>query len=272
MSPGIFGGQSGRPSPLPSPGVPGEGVAARISQTSLASKDPLPYYFGRTICRIAATLMFDLKTYGVRNVPRQGGILLVCNHQSYLDPIMFGVQLVRPISFFAKAELFKNPAFGAFLRSLRAFPVRRGEADLGAMKEAIRRAQQGEAVLVFPEGTRSLTGQIKPFEAGIGLLARRAGVPIVPAVIDGTLAAWSKGDKLPRPHPVRVAYGPPMDMAGLKPAEIVRRLRERLQEMQGELRGGLAISPAPPPTPQSSVDQSQSAAQTSRPGAIDPGR
>src|ERR1700688_1742001 len=91
-------------------------------------------YF-QIIARIGTTLMFDLKTYGRENVPKDGGVLLVANHQSYLDPGLVAVHLYRPVSFLAKSELFENPYFGWFIRKLHAFPVRQGDGDVGAVKE-----------------------------------------------------------------------------------------------------------------------------------------
>ena len=205
--------------------------APRIVPTS-----PL-YRFGRMMLRPWADLWFDLKVYGLEHIPPRGGVLVSSNHQSYLDPIVLGVKVTnRPYSFLAKSELFENPFFGWLIRSLNAFPVRQGEGDVGAVKETIRRLQEGHALIVYPEGTRSPTAEIEPLQAGIGLIIRRAGVPVVPAVIDGSFGAWPRGHKVFRPHPVRVMYGPAMDLKDLKAAEIVRRIEAKMREMHAELR------------------------------------
>jgi 1-acyl-sn-glycerol-3-phosphate acyltransferase len=126
------------------------------------------------IARLGTTLMFDLKTYGDENVPKDGGVLLVANHQSYLDPVLVAVHLSRPVSFLAKSELFENPHFGWFIRMLHAFPVRQGEGDIGAVKEIIRRLGEGHALNIYPEGSRTETGEIGRLEKGVALVIRRA--------------------------------------------------------------------------------------------------
>jgi 1-acyl-sn-glycerol-3-phosphate acyltransferase len=188
------------------------------------------------IARVGTTLLFDLKTYGEENVPADGGVLLVANHQSYLDPVLVAVHLKRPVSFLAKSELFENPYFGWFIRMLHAFPVRQGEGDIGAVKEIIRRLGEGYALNIYPEGSRTETGEIAWLEKGVALVIRKAGVPVVPVAIDGSFEAWPKDSKLFHAHPIRVKYGKPMNMNGKKADEIVRELEEQLRNMLRELR------------------------------------
>jgi 1-acyl-sn-glycerol-3-phosphate acyltransferase len=191
----------------------------------------------RTLARIAATLLLDLKVYGVRNVPRDGGLLLVANHQSLLDPILVALPIThRMMSFMAKSQLFENRYFGGFIRALNAFPIRQGAGDVGAMKETIRRLKEGHMLNIFPEGSRTLDGEMGPIEPGAALVIRRAGVPVVPVVIDGTFEAWPKGRKMLRPTRVRMMYGPPMELSHLKPDEITRIIGETLRRMFDELR------------------------------------
>ena len=201
-------------------------------------REPLIYSVGRIFARPWADQWFDLKVYGVKNVPRRGGVLIVSNHQSYLDPILIAVKLPRPLSFLAKSELFANPFFGAFISSFNAFPVRQGAGDVGAVKETIRRLQEGHALNVYPEGTRSPDGEIMAMQPGIGLIAKRAGVPVVPAVLQGSFEAWppKRGHKIFRPHPVRIVFGPPMDLHHLKASQIVDRIGTTLHAMFNDLR------------------------------------
>jgi 1-acyl-sn-glycerol-3-phosphate acyltransferase len=200
-------------------------------------KPTIVYQIGRVICRVTCDRWFDLKVYGARHVPRSGGVLIVSNHQSYLDPVVLAVKLQRPLSFLAKSELFEHPSFSWLIRSLNAYPVRQGEGDVGAVKETIGRLKEGHALNLFPEGTRTPDGTIQPMQAGVGLIVRRAGVPVVPAVIHGSLEAWPKKKKLFHPHPIRVQYGPPMELKDLKASEIVRRIDVTLRRMFDELRG-----------------------------------
>jgi 1-acyl-sn-glycerol-3-phosphate acyltransferase len=190
------------------------------------------------IARVLTTTLFDLKTYHRENVPASGGVLLVANHQSYLDPVLVAVHLKRPVSFMARSSLFGNRYFGAFLRMLHAFPVRRGEGDIGAMKETLRRLEEGHVMNIYPEGTRTLTGDIKPLEKGVALLIRKAKAAVVPVAIDGSFGAWPKGRRLFHSHPIRVLYGKPMELSGLKADEILRRLEAALKSLLADLRSG----------------------------------
>ncbi|MGD0388834.1 MAG: lysophospholipid acyltransferase family protein [Tepidisphaeraceae bacterium] len=188
------------------------------------------------IARVGTTVLFDLKTYGSRNVPKSGGVLLVANHQSYLDPVLVAVHLDRPVSYLAKSELFENPYFAWFIRSLHAFPVRQGEGDVGAVREMIRLLEKGNVLNVFPEGSRTETGEIAPLEKGVALVIRKAGVPVVPVAIDGSFAAWPKDAMIFHPHPVRVRYGKPIDFHGKKGQEIICTLETELRSLMAELR------------------------------------
>lgn len=188
------------------------------------------------IARIFTTLLFDLKVYGMHHVPSHGGVLLVANHESYLDPIVVAVRMRRPVSFFAKARLFENPAFGWLIRSLYAFPVRQGEADIGAVKETIRRLKEGHILNIYPEGARTETGELGPIEPGVALMIRRAGVPVVPVVVRGSFAAWPRGRKYFHPSPIRVLYGPSMDLNHLKAAQITARIDQTFRQLLAELR------------------------------------
>ena len=211
---------------------------ASTGRTGQPPRPNLLWSCGRAFCRIATTLLFDLQLRGIHNVPVTGGALLISNHQSYIDPILLAVQLPRMVSFMARSNLFDNQYFGWLIRGLNAFPVRRGESDISALKEALRRLAAGDVLTMFPEGTRTHDGEIGRIQPGIAMLVRRARVPVVPAVINGSFQAWPRGQKLPHPHPIRVMYGPPMHVAGLKGHEIVDLIDRTLRSMLVELRGG----------------------------------
>src|SRR5438067_10314676 len=130
----------------------------------------LPWRYLQILARVLTTLLFDLKVYGRRNVPPRGGVLIVSNHQSYLDPVLLAVPLERPLNYIAKSELFENVWFGRFLRSLNAFPVRQGAGDVGAVRETIQRLKEGHLLNIYPEGSRTETGEIGPMLRGVGLI------------------------------------------------------------------------------------------------------
>lgn len=165
---------------------------------------------------ILASLLFRIRAIGRRNVPREGGVIIACSHQSYLDPPLVGLLLPRQIHYLARASLFTGPrAFAWLMRSLNAIPVRREGGDRQSYRESVRRLRAGEAVLMFPEGTRTPDGEIGPLRPGVWNLARRAGVPVVPAVIDGAFEAWPRNRLLPRPAPIRVLFGRPIPAAAI---------------------------------------------------------
>ncbi len=198
------------------------------------------YNFMRALLRILGSAWFDLRVYGKENIPRTGGVLLVANHQSFLDPAVLGVQLQRKASFLAKSELFENPVFGWLIRRCNAFPVRQGEGDVGAVKETIRRLQEGHMLTVFPEGGRSPGGELQPILNGASLVVRKAKVPIVPVVIEGSFKAWPRHRKMWQRHPIRVLFGKPVVVHEMKAKEITAFIDRQLHELMADLRGRIA--------------------------------
>lgn len=194
--------------------------------------------FLQALSRIVTTCMFDLKVYGAHRVPCEGGVLLVSNHQSYLDPVLLGVRLRRPLSYMAKSELFASKPFAWLIRSLGAFPVKQGAGDVGAMKETIARLQEGRALNIYPEGSRTQDGELLPIEKGVGLVIRKAKVPVVPVAIHGSFDAWPKGRKMFRPHPIRILYGHPIDMSSMDREQIIQTIGRTISDMFAELREG----------------------------------
>ena len=176
------------------------------------------------------------------SVPSHGGVLIVCNHQGNLDPVVLGVRMVRPLSYLAKSDLFEvNVLSDWLLRSLGGIPVHLGRGDVGAVKETIRRLRDGHVLNLYPEGARSEDGEIGPMEKGVALVIRRAKVPVVPAVIVGSFEAWPKHRRFPRFGPVQVRYGPPMHLEGLEPDQILSVIGRTLRNMLAELRAVAAL-------------------------------
>ena len=157
--------------------------------------------------------LFRERVHGLENLP-EGGFVLAPNHVSNLDPWPLGIPLwpQRQLNWMAKSELYK-PVIGTLISWGGAFPVRRGTGDEEAIETAVERVKDGEVVVIFPEGTRQRKGLVKRRQArprtGAARVALRAGAPLVPAAIGGT-------DRLLRLGPLSVAYGPPVDLAGLE--------------------------------------------------------
>src|SRR5438105_13198661 len=183
--------------------------------------------------------LYRLRAQGLEHLPA-GGSVLAANHTSNFDPWALGVPLLprRQLRFMAKSELFRTP-LAPLLRAGGAFKVRRGEGDVEAMRTAVELAQTGEIVVMFPEGTRREKGLRKKHVArahtGAARIALTAGVPLVPAAISGT-------ERLLRLGPLRVEYGPPLDLSDLDgletkhAAEIATgRLVTKNEELRTEL-------------------------------------
>lgn len=188
--------------------------------------------------RITFVLAFRVRVFGQLNVPRRGGVLIVSNHQSYLDPVLLSLGFDRAVSFMARRTLFRNPVFGGLIAALNSFPVTVGGLDTAAVREAVRRLQSGECLVVFPEGTRTADGRIAPLRPGILAMAERAGVPIVPAVVQGAFAAWPRGS-WPTTGEVSLLYGepiPPEECRRLSRVELVERLQSEMSRLDTELR------------------------------------
>jgi len=181
-----------------------------------------------------------MRVYGLENVPEEGAFLLVSNHQSFLDPLFCGVRLKRHLYFLARETLFEHRFFGGLIRSVNAIPVRRGEADLSAIKAVIGRLREGNGVCLFPEGTRTRDGKISAFRPGFGLLCRRGGAGVVPVVVEGAFECWPRQKKLfSVGSEISVCYGKAMgaeEIKGMSDRELAERLTERLRRMQNEIR------------------------------------
>ncbi|HRF61077.1 MAG TPA: MFS transporter [Fimbriimonadaceae bacterium] len=193
--------------------------------------------------------------YRVRHrerVPMEGAVLITPVHFSYLDPELVACAMPRAIFFMAKAELFRVPILGALIRSLDAFPVRRGEGDMEAIRKAIEVLKEGRALLMFPEGTRGLGEQMGPISSGVAMLAKRSGAWILPVGIVGTQFVWPKGSKKLRRRRMTVLFGEPFRYDDVAPgaSEKVRKaafaslLGERIAALCQE--GGLPIRPPEP--------------------------
>lgn len=160
---------------------------------------------------ITFTFCRRYEAVGGEHMPLSGGVIVVSNHLNNADPPMIQQALPRNVVFMAKKEMIDAPIVGGLFRAWGAFPVRRGEADLAAVRAACAVVQRGEALMMFPEGTRSRTGYLGAGHPGTALIARRTGAPIVPVAITGTeRIAWPGIFVRPRSVPyIRVVVGEP---------------------------------------------------------------
>ena len=208
---------------------------------------------GRLTIGLLTRVFSRLRVYGNDRVPRTGGVVIACNHFSWLDPAALGAACPRTLYYMAKIEAHRVPGLGQLIRSFGTFSVRRGESDREAVRMMRKIVSDGHALGLFVEGTRQLSGEPGEVQPGAGMVALQENVPVVPAAIHGT-EDWRPGNF----HPVSVAWGQPMTFEGLPKngkgyrqasAEIqmeIRRLWEWLREVHA---AGRPRGLTPPPRP-----------------------
>ena len=202
----------------------------------------LVYWIVRGFLQPAIHIWFRPSRLGREHIPRRGPVLLAANHRSFLDPFIVGICLRRPVHFVAKRELFEKRWQGWLLNALGAFPVRRGESDEEMMDTARAILNRGDAVVIFPEGTRIRTGSLGRPKRGVGRLALETGAPVVPIALAGTERA-RRGWRI-RPVKVRLRCGRPLTFPRVEDASpaLATAVTERIWpcvELQWEWLGGL---------------------------------
>lgn len=189
------------------------------------------------ICWLWVAPCYRYRAFGQRHIPRTGPVLFVSNHQSFLDPILVGLAAHhRQFYAMARSTLFDHPVLSWLIRSLNAIPVERGQSDTASMRTCIQMLDQGHALLLFPEGTRTPDGTTQPFQRGLMLLIKRAKPTIIPVAIEGAYDVWPKGRKGPRATGrIRVRYGKPIDplqLTALPADAALRELQSRIESMR----------------------------------------
>jgi len=201
---------------------------------------PAVKVFGKMIF----TLLGGLRVEGAENVPRTGGVILAPNHRSDCDPVAVGAAAPRPLWYVAKEELFDIPILGSVMRFFHAMPIKRDAADRQAIRRIEETLAKGEAVVIFPEGRVSPTGAFQPLEPGVGLIALRANVPIVPVGLLGTERIIPYGSVIPRPafRCTTVRFGEPITFDDIVQTTrrreqvdaLMARVEERMKQLIGE--------------------------------------
>jgi 1-acyl-sn-glycerol-3-phosphate acyltransferase len=205
---------------------------------------------GRPTIGAAVELLTRLRVYGRERVPMDGGLVVACNHFSWIDPPVLGAAIPRTLYFMAKVEAHRVPGLGQLMRSFGAFSVRRGESDREAVRTMRQLVRDGHALGLFAEGTRQRSGVPGPVQPGAAMVAINEEAPVICAAIYGSFE-WRLGNF----SPVSLAWGTPMSFDGLPrggkgykeaSAEIEREIRKLWEWLAGVHERGRPDDATPP--------------------------
>jgi 1-acyl-sn-glycerol-3-phosphate acyltransferase len=205
----------------------------------------LIYGAGYTLSKLFFDLFFPGEVSGREHVPKTGPFLLAANHASFFDPPAIGCRLPRECHYFARKTLFKPGMRDRILRDVNAIPVDlESDSDVSALKAVFRTLKDGGGILLFPEGTRTSTGELQPARPGVGMIACKSAAPVVPARIFGSFAAFGRHARAPSFFtPLHVAFAPPLlpvhyDIGG--------KGKDRYQNASETIMRAIAAIPPPP--------------------------
>ena len=203
------------------------------------------YNFCYVLQAHAFTLGFSLRTEGWQHVPRTGPALVVSNHQSFLDPVIVGLAYPRRLIYLARKTLFRNAIFSWLIRSLNAVPIDQEGIGKDGIRAVLEQLKLGKAVVVFPEGERTMTGRMNPLKPGVHLLIKRTQAPIIPVGIAGAFDAWPRARPFPIAAPLfwpankgtlAVSIGRPLDARRLAAMPREQALQDLFDEMEAVQR------------------------------------
>ena len=191
------------------------GINPDLPNLMSRTPDPLrmtPFYgFFHHLAASIHSMWFRGEVVGMENFPADGPFLIASNHASHLDPPVVGCHVPRQMRFFARKSLWNNRLFAWWLDQVETIPVERDSGDIGAIKRVLQALNENRVVVLFPEGTRSVDGHLQKPKAGVGFMACKTGVPVVPCRVYGSFAAFGKGSAIPRlGTPITVVFGPPI--------------------------------------------------------------
>jgi 1-acyl-sn-glycerol-3-phosphate acyltransferase len=199
------------------------------------------YWLCYTLSGIIARGAFQYRAYGQENIIEDGPAIMAANHQSFLDPPLVGITCRNELYFLARKTLFEKKLLGPLISRVNALPVDLSRGDLTAVRAVMKLLKEGNRTVIFPEGTRSLTGQIHVARPGIGMIIARTLAPVVPMRIFGSFDAWPKGGKI-HPHPITVVVGKPLRF---KKEDFPAHNREAYQKVSEQVLAAIAAIEKP---------------------------
>jgi 1-acyl-sn-glycerol-3-phosphate acyltransferase len=218
-------------------------VAPSRSSSHPRERERPVYWLGRRLFRLLGLTYFRWQVWHEERLPRTGRVLIAANHQSFLDPAIIGAALPRPLHYLARKNVFDHPLAGAVLRSVNTLPVDRDGSPAGGLRAGFEVLAREQALLLFPEGTRTRTGELQAFRSGVGMIAARSQAPVLPVRIFGLWEAYGRDHKLPRPGHVVVSVGPLLRFdshwAELRQANKGRQ-RQIFEEITASIRQAIA--------------------------------
>ena len=186
-------------------------------------------------------LFYPISIQGQKNIPRRGGFIFASNHISNLDPVLLGMTAMsvgRPLHYLAKDSLFKNKILAFVISNLGAFPIKRASADKDALKNCLKLLKTGAALVVFPEGTRKAREKSKNVLPGVGFLAVKSQVPVIPVRVVGSDAVLPPGKKFPTRRRIHIYIGPAITLSSRDDYQTVANQIQETIYLQPQERNG----------------------------------
>ena len=205
--------------------------------TKKKRRRPLAVDLGQTFIRwffrFFLFLVYRIRVHKVKHYPDDRGMLICSNHQSYLDPLIIGIACPHAVNYLGRKSLFRSPILAWFLRFNDTIPIDREATGIGGMKETLRRLKKGESVVIFPEGTRTIDGELLPLMLGFCAVARRSKATLMPLAFDGAFQSYPRNSKIPTPGRIHLVMGEPIrfeQYKGLTDEAVAELLQRQIQD------------------------------------------
>jgi 1-acyl-sn-glycerol-3-phosphate acyltransferase len=191
-------------------------VSTLVASESAPGDMGIVYRIGWTSFRLLFATYFRWRYFNPERVPRSGPVILASNHASFIDPPLVGAALPRAVAYLARDTLFRFRIMAWLLARWKAVPVDREGGGATGVRKILEVLAGGDGVIIFPEGTRTRSGELQPARSGIGLIVLKSEAPVVPVRVFGTFEAFGRHLPFPKPRPVAVKYGQPLRFDALR--------------------------------------------------------